>query len=171
MNIDVYLFNQINGLAGQSVCSDGLGVFFASYFQYFVVGFLLLFLLFNFKKYVKMVILALGAAVLSRYVFAEIIRYLLPRSRPFVYNQINLLLGKVNESSFPSGHAVFFFAIAAVVYFYNKKAGLIFFLAAFLISLARVFVGVHWPSDILAGAVVGMISGWLVMKIAKKFQK
>ena len=87
-------------------------------------------------------------------------------------NHINLLFSyNPAEPSFPSGHAAFYFAIATIVYFYNKKAGLGFFLASFLISISRVFVGIHWPADIMAGALVGIFSGWLIIKIAKKFQK
>jgi undecaprenyl-diphosphatase len=83
------------------------------------------------------------------------------------------------SSSFPSGHAAFFFALSTVLLLYNKKfyprpkfwwgAGLFFFLASFLISIARVFVGIHWPSDILAGAAIGIFSGWLIILFSRKF--
>ena len=46
----------------------------------------------------------------------------------------------------------------------NKKAGIFFFLASFLIGLARVFSGIHWPSDILVGALVGILSAYLLRK-------
>ena len=119
-----------------------------------------------------MVISAFAAAVFARFIIVEIIRYFLPKLRPFVENNVNLLISQdPKEPSFPSGHASFFFAIAAVVYFYNKKAGTLFFVSAFLISISRVLIGVHWPSDILAGAIVGIFSGWLIFKLAKKLIK
>jgi len=169
--MDFYLFHLINQFAGKNTCLDAMAIFFANYFQYFVVFFLILFLVVNYKKYLKIVLQALVAAILARFLIVEIIRYFQPRPRPFINNHIHLLIERVNQSSFPSGHAAFFFGLATVVYFYNKKAGILFFIFAFLISIFRVFTGVHWPLDILAGAIVGIFSGWLVIKLTKRFLK
>ncbi|MCK4453960.1 phosphatase PAP2 family protein [Candidatus Parcubacteria bacterium] len=168
MNIDLYIFQQINALAGQYAWLDTLGIFFARYFEYALVFCLFLFLVKNFKRYWPMVWQAIFAGIISRLIFTEIIRWLWWKPRPFVENHINLLLSHTNSAAFPSGHAAFYFAISSVVYFYNKKAGIIFFLASFLICLSRVFCGIHWPLDILAGAIVGILSSWLIIKIFKK---
>jgi len=167
-----YLFSLINQFAGKNVCLDSVSIFFAEYFQYVLIFILFLFLAKNFKKYWRMVVEALVSAALAKLVITNVIRYFLPKLRPFVENNVNLLISQdPKESSFPSGHASFFFAIATVVYFYNKKAGILFFVSVFLISISRVFVGVHWPLDILAGAIVGIFSGWLIFKLAKRFLK
>jgi undecaprenyl-diphosphatase len=166
--MDYFLFQQINGLAGKFVCLDSLAIYLAKYFEYVLVFCLFLFLLKNFKKYWPLLTKSLVAAVLARCGIVELIRWLWERPRPFVENQANLLLDKTNEAAFPSGHAAFFFALSFVVYRYNKKAGLGFFTASFLISIARVFCGVHWPTDIIGGAIVGIFSGWLVCKLFKK---
>jgi undecaprenyl-diphosphatase len=79
-----------------------------------------------------------------------------------------LIAENADFKSFPSGHAAIFFAIATAVYLYNKKLGIWFFVVAILMGMARIFVGVHWPSDILGGAVIGIISGIIVGKIFKK---
>jgi undecaprenyl-diphosphatase len=173
MNIDYSISHFLNQFTGKSFCFDKLLFFFAEYFQFFIVFILLLFLVVNYRKYLKMVIGALAAAIVTRLGFAEIIRFLVPRSRPFVVDKsINLLVPQnPAEPSFPSGHASFFFALAAVVYFYNKKAGAIFFVFAFFISISRVFAGLHWFTDILAGAVVGIFTGWLVFVLSKRFIK
>jgi undecaprenyl-diphosphatase len=89
------------------------------------------------------------------------------------------LLSNEIGQSFPSGHAAFFFALATAVTLFNKKVhpersrrtGIWLFVGAFLISLARIYAGVHYPSDILAGAAVGVFSGWLVWRIFKKYKK
>ena len=207
-NIDFFIFQQINNWAGQWAWLDMLAIFFAEYLGYVLVFCLLLFLAKNLKKYWPMIWQAILAGILSRLVFTEIIRWIFPKSRPFIENNVNLLLNHTNSSAFPSGHAAFYFAIAAVVYFhvkrekskrasslglpserenvpqifwrgltprqkigvhfYNKKIGLLFFIVSFLICISRVFCGIHWPLDILAGAIVGIFSGWLIIKIFKK---
>ncbi len=166
--MDLFIFQQINQLVFRWLWLDTLAIFFAKYFGYVLVFLLLLFLVKNFKKYWPMIIQAFLAAILARLVIVSVIRWLFDRPRPFVENHVNLLVDRVNQSAFPSGHAAFFFAIATIIYFYNKKAGLLFFGASFFISSARVFVGIHWPSDILAGALVGILSAYLLIKIFQK---
>lgn len=167
--MDYYLFYQLNQLAGKSVCLDSIFIFFAGYFEYFLIFLLFLFLLKNFKKYWLMVVGSLAAAGFSRFVIIEVIRWLVPRSRPFVENQVDLLLQVAVSPSFPSGHAAFYFALSTVVYSYNKKAGWCFFAGSVLIAFSRVICGIHWPSDIVAGAIIGIFFGWLTGRILKKF--
>ncbi|MCK4520643.1 phosphatase PAP2 family protein [Candidatus Parcubacteria bacterium] len=168
MDIDFYLFQIVNNWAGQYAWLDSLGIFFAKYFEYALVFCLFFFLVKNFKRYWPMVWQAILAGILSRLVFTEIIRWILPKARPFIDNDVNLLLTHAPTSAFPSGHAAFYFALSTIIYFYNKRAGILFFIASFLICLARVFCGIHWPLDIFAGAVIGVFSSWLIIKIFKK---
>jgi undecaprenyl-diphosphatase len=170
MSLDLYISHFLNQFVGKNIYADGLVIFFTEYLQYLVVLFLFLFLVVNYRKYLKMVIGALVAALFSRFIIAEIVRFIFPRSRPFVVDHtINILVShNPAEHSFPSGHASFFFALATLVYFYNKKAGIKFFIFAFLISISRVFAGLHWLTDILGGAIVGMITGFLVFKLSKR---
>ncbi|KKR04026.1 MAG: Bacitracin transport permease protein BCRC [Parcubacteria group bacterium GW2011_GWF2_39_13b] len=176
MNFDYFLFQQINNLAGRFFWLDKIAVFFAAYFQYFLVAGLLIFLVLGKDKENKiknrfMVFGALLSAGIARLVFANIIRWLYYRPRPFIDHQVNQLLNHNSEGSFPSGHAVFFFALAMFIFYYNKRIGTWFFIGAVLISIARVFVGIHYPLDILAGALVGIIAGWLVNIIFEKIKK
>jgi undecaprenyl-diphosphatase len=178
VNIDYLIFQKINNLAGRYLVVDNLAKFLATYFGYILIFILILYLLKSYKRYWKLIIEIILAGVLSRLVLTEIIRFFYKRPRPFVENNVNLLLNHSPSTSFPSGHAAFYFAIATVVFLYYKKvhprpkfwwgAGLLFFFASFLISLSRVFVGIHWPSDILGGAVVGIISGIIVLKLFSK---
>ena len=121
--MDLYLFNLINQFALKWLWLDTLGIFFADYFEYVLVGYLFLFLAVAFRKYLKMVIRAFLSAILARFVIVNFIRWLWQRPRPFIDNHVNLLLTH-NSSSFPSGHAAFFFALSTIVYLYNKKAGI-----------------------------------------------
>lgn len=160
--MDSYLFNLINQFALKWVWLDCLGFFFAEILPYFLF---LIILILAIKNY-KIAIQAIGAGILAR-IIVEFIRLIWHRPRPFVYNNVNLLF-EHNGYSFPSGHAVFFFAVSAVIYLYNKKLGIFFFISSILIVLARVFSGIHWPSDVLAGAILGIVVGYLVYKVFNK---
>ena len=172
MNIDQYIFHSINQFAGIGGFLDKAAVFFSDYLQYAILLVFLLLLVKNFKKYFLLVFSVFVSAFLSRIVITEVIRYFYIRPRPFVTEEANVILNQsAAEPSMPSGHAALFFAVAATVYFYNKKAGVLFFAAAFLISISRVFAGIHWPSDILVGAAIGLLSAWLVKIFFQKFSK
>lgn len=168
--MDSYLFHVINNFAGKWISLDTLAIFFASYFEYFLLFFLVCFLAINFRKNWHMVFSALFSAFVSRFVFCSAVRMLWFRPRPFVENSVNLLMDyNAKESSFPSGHASFYFALSTVIYLYNKKIGILFYAFTILMTLSRVFVGIHWPSDILFGALLGVITGLAGDRLIKKY--
>jgi len=166
--MDLLLFEKINGLVNNSKILDFIGIFFADYFQYFLGATLIV--LFIWKKNRLMVISAAISVFLSRLVIAEIVKNIVHRARPYVILETarKIINGNTDFKSFPSGHAAIFFALAMAVYFYNKKLGIWFFVAAILMGIARIFVGVHWPTDILGGAVIGIVSGVFVRIIYSK---
>ena len=112
------------------------------------------------------------AAVLARGVIVEPIRFFYQRPRPFlVLEDARQLIEKNStEGSFPSGHAAFYFAIAFAVYFSHKAAGRILLVVALLLGISRVYLGVHYPSDILGGIAVGAFSAWVAKLIFRKNQ-
>ncbi len=179
--MDLFLFQKLNGLALESFWLDVFGVYFAKYLEYLLLLCLFLFIFKNFKKYKLMILEVCISVVLARLVIVNLIRWILPRARPFVENQVNLLLEHASTSSFPSGHASFYFATATVIFLYLRRIehrpkfwwqiSFLFFLAALTIGIARVFCGIHWPSDILSGILVGIFSGWLIDKIFQKYIK
>tara|TARA_Y100000310_G_scaffold313018_1_gene360904 strand:+ start:294 stop:812 length:519 start_codon:yes stop_codon:yes gene_type:complete len=168
--MDTYLFNLINQFAGKWLWLDILGIFFAEYFEYIIIFGLLVFLVLKFKERFKIVVGAFVAAIVSRLIITNIIRWIWPRLRPFVESNVNLLIDYPNKASFPSGHASFYFALSFVIYMYNKKVGVWFLVGSFIMCLARVFIGIHWPLDILAGIVVGVLSGWVMYLVFKRYK-
>ena len=171
--MDYFLFQQLNNWAGRFSCLDAVGIFFASYLQYILGAAVLIFFLWQkdwaWRKKLLALSVILASIVLARLVLVEIIRWLWFRPRPFISHQIISLITHENTGSFPSGHAAFFFALAAAVYLYHKKWGIWLGVGAALISLARVFVGIHYPADILVGAILGIFSGWVCFMVFDKF--
>lgn len=158
------MFEFFNSWAGRSRIFDALIVFFGQYFVYILVATLILWWFINTDKIKsrQALTMAFFSFVIARFGVTEIIRAIFPRQRPYLAHQVVQLIPKGIEPSFPSGHATALFAIAMAVYFYNKKLGYWLFAVAAVVSVARVIAGVHYPSDILAGAVVGIITAWLM---------
>ncbi len=173
MTFDAQLLLLLNALAGQSRFLDGVIVFFASYAAYaLVVAFLAFLLLSQYPKREKLrILLVTGlSSVIARFGAVEAIRFFYHRPRPFLDLPVHQLLTS-NEWSFPSGHAAFFFAMATALYLYDKKWGIVFFAAAALMAVSRVIAGIHYPSDIIGGALIGIITASLTFYIARGLKK
>ena len=166
--MDYLIFQQINNLALKNLYLDEVAIFCASFLGYILIGVLFILLIKNFKKYYKIATQAFISGIFARFIIVEIIRFIWHRPRPFISNSVNLLINHSPSASFPSGHAAFFFALSTLIYFYNKKTGILFLIVSFLISISRVFCGIHWPFDILAGALVGILSALIIKKIFGK---
>jgi membrane-associated phospholipid phosphatase len=72
-----------------------------------------------------------------------------------------------HDPSFPSDHASAAFAIAFAVFLFDRLVGSVFLAAAVLIGVGRVFIGAHYPADVLAGALVGFAVALVVVKFAR----
>ncbi len=104
----------------------------------------------------------------SAYLLSRIIGFIHFRPRPFItHGFIPLIAEPTTSKSFPSSHAITAFAIAFVLYRYDKKWGQFAFVVAGLIACARVLVGVHYPSDVLAGAVLGVLLSAIIYRLRK----
>ncbi len=164
MGFDQSIFALVNNLAGKSQLLDFWGIFFAEYSGYLLVA-LAIFLLFGFESrkerfhYFSIFVLA---AILSRGLITEVIRFFYYRPRPFSVLDIVPLIEQVEKGAFPSGHASFYFALAGVIFLINRRLSWYVFAVVFVMGLARVFVGIHWPTDILGGLIVGILSVFIV---------
>ena len=171
MTLETQLFYLLNNLAGKSQFFDNAVVFLASYFPYILIVLFLAILFFSqHQKLEKLeILLTIGiSSIVARFGITEIIRFFYHRPRPFLDLPVHQLLTD-NAWSFPSGHAAFFFAMATATYLYNKKWGVLFFIGAILITVSRVIAGIHYPSDIIGGALIGIavacVTYYLVRKI------
>ncbi len=88
------------------------------------------------------------------------------RYRPFAFNEVNVLFYYPSDSSFPSNAAFVGFAIATAVWLYNRRVGLLLYVLASLLGLSRICGGVHYPSDILGGMLIGIGVAYLVVRKA-----
>ena len=92
------------------------------------------------------------------YIAVSIIKLLVAFPRPFqTLKNLHVLISRPNGYSFPSGHAAITMALATSVYFYRKRLGELLFAFAFVVGMARIYVGVHYPLDVGVGFLIGYI--------------
>ncbi|PJA45915.1 hypothetical protein CO174_01290 [Candidatus Uhrbacteria bacterium CG_4_9_14_3_um_filter_50_9] len=104
-------------------------------------------------------VLQTALALLMAYAVTAVLARLVKRPRPYQEGQFEPVIKPFIEThSFPSAHATFVFALASLTYASPELFGY-FFAAAVIVALARVAVGVHYLSDVFAGAVVGLLFG------------
>jgi membrane-associated phospholipid phosphatase len=90
------------------------------------------------------------------------------RSRPFAAHPAAHVWGnRSHDPSFPSDHASAAFAIAFAVLLFDRVAGAFFLAAAVVIGVGRVFIGAHYPADVLAGCLVGLACAVVVARLAR----
>lgn len=116
------------------------------------------------KKGRIIAILLIPAIAISDQLSSHIIKPLVGRIRPcHELEGVRLLVGCGSGLSFPSSHAVNSFTVATLISRFYKKYSIYLFLFAFLVSFSRIYVGVHYPSDVVAGMIIGAIVGFGVV--------
>ena len=101
--------------------------------------------------------------LLLGFVLSAVIRLFGLSQRPFQTHEVHMLIGHEPGVSLPSDHSTASFAVAIAVWFFvSAKWGPYFMGVAALIAVSRVFVGVHYPADITAGALVATVAGLAV---------
>lgn len=170
MNLDLQILHALNSWTNHGRVSDLLIIFLANYLVYIFAAIAVLYWFWHKPENKllarKAVLMAFISFVLARGVVTELIRHIYPRQRPDVAHPIIDLSQKQFEASFPSGHAVAMFSIAMSIYFYNKKLGWWLFGMAMVTAVFRVVIGVHFPSDVTAGAILGILISWVLEKTA-----
>ena len=132
-----------------------------------VLAVLALFLMLVEKKEKKLSGILLLAGVALAYQMTRLIKNWVAIPRPFhTLPDVNLLV-YAHGFSFPSGHSTMAFTAAFIISAYFKRYLLIYSLA-FLVGISRVYMGIHYPTDVLAGALLGTAVGYILVKIAER---
>lgn len=180
MNTSIfYLFYN---LSHHSVTFDKIAVFIADKSDKMVLVAAVLYLIYFFLshpewKYQKWMAwiwesFIIFVSVIGAYATSYFLKIVFHAPRPFVTHlDVRPLVSETPFSSFPSGHATLFFALATAIYLYDKRVGYVFYVFAALIAISRMVVGVHYPIDIIAGAVIGIGVGYIIHRLLYKILK
>ncbi len=126
-------------------------------------------LLLSFKKTRLFGLVCATALIFDLLAVNIIIKPLVARARPFTFRpEILLLVKQPVDFSFPSGHSAVSFAFAIAIGTYSPKYQLWAFVLAALMSFSRLYLYLHYPSDVLAGIAIGIICGYLARLVWRR---
>jgi len=167
MNNSILLL--INGWAAKSQLLDTIMIFCAKYLVYIVFVVVAMFVVYWLYKRQWRTVAYVFLSLVVTFIFLKLAGLLNLDHRPFMDHHLTQLVAHASGKSFPSDHTTVTAGIAFAFLFFTrfKKTGVLILLAACVIGFARVFVGIHYPLDILGGLVVGLIGAVIAYGITK----
>jgi len=169
MSFNQSAFQWIHSFSGHNPVLDGIAIVFARYLLFFLIfGFFLLVLCKEGPRQ-KWYVLSEGAlaTLLARGLVTEMFRFFYHHPRPFDFYGFAPLIA-ISAPSFPSAHMTLLFAVATVVWFRYRLWGFCYFVMAAVVGVARIYAGVHWPLDIIGGAVIGIVCAAIIHALFRK---
>lgn len=164
--MDLSVYHSLNDFAYEHAFVGDLAKFFAQYAIFVLVAAVALLWLAGPARVCRKqrdAAFCAGVATILALLGVQVINHLYDRTRPFVYHAHHLLIAHGKDASFPSDHTSGAFAIAFTFLLFGcRRFGWTAFVWGVLIAVARVMVGVHYPTDVLGGVGVGAIAALIV---------
>jgi undecaprenyl-diphosphatase len=170
MGIDWKLFQLANSLAGRSPVLDAVIRLLMNDYALTTALVLVPFILWfsghspaERERHQRAVLSTVTALMLAN-VIVKALNLVYWRWRPFAFHDVTLLFYHPSDSSFPSNAATVGFCIATSIWLFDRKVGAVLYVIAALFGVSRIFGGVHYPSDILGGILIGSLCAYLVAR-------
>ncbi|MBW5446013.1 phosphatase PAP2 family protein [Cohnella sp. CFH 77786] len=164
--LDFVVFQLINEHAGKLPWLDAVMRYFAQDAEYLFFLGILVYWFARTDENRKMVV-ASGMSACLALAASGVLSDLYFRNRPFVHHHVMQLIGHPANASFPSDHATGGFAIAVSIWLVKRKPGRLWLAAAACIGFSRIWTGVHYPLDVIAGALIGSVSAFAVHRLCR----
>ena len=166
-------FGILNWIQENMRC-EALDAFFSTITHladYGLVLIIIAMLLAVFKKYRKCAIATAVSMGLGFLLTNALLKNLVARPRPCWLNPgVNMLIAVPQDYSFPSGHSTTCFAAAVVILHYDKRIGIPVMILACLIAFSRMYLYVHFPTDVIAGIAAGLLSAFIAVRIVEALE-
>lgn len=167
--MDYQLFRRIIRLAGYNPSLDKTMIFISNNARY-VFAFLLIFMWFRDRSNKKVTINAINSLVFSMFIhFLFKLFYFKPR--PFVNHRVGILIPSKTDTSFPSKHTLLTFAVSTSIFLQKRILGVIMWVLSGLTGFSRIWVGHHYPSDIIGSAVIGTTISFIIDRLSRFFNR
>jgi undecaprenyl-diphosphatase len=152
--MDLKLFHLIHNLAGKNSFVDSIMAFISEWgLVLLIAGIIALIFFSSTKKYGIYGVVSLAIGLLLN----RVLKILIDRPRPFVTHDIEILIPKEASPSFPSDQALIAGIFLATFWLVKTKIRWLAVLAASLLIISRVYVGHHYPSDVIIGSLLGIV--------------
>ncbi|WP_099156716.1 undecaprenyl-diphosphatase [Virgibacillus ndiopensis] len=157
-------FRVINDLGKDYTGLNPIFVFIAEYMVYFLALGVVIYWFTRSNRNRMMIICGTITFILAE-IIGEIAGKIHSNNQPFAeLANVNKLIDHAVDNSFPSDHTMLFFAFCLTFLLFKKRLGLFWLVLAFLVAFARVWVGVHFPGDVIMGAIISFISAIIVYR-------
>lgn len=167
-NTNVQLFRGINNLGKDFSFLNPLAVFIAEYALFALILSAAVFWVVPGFRNRLMAICAFLTVILAQ-LFRIPVSRLHSNLQPFAeLPNVNQLIDKTVGNSFPSDHTILVFAFCMTFALFQKRFAVIWLLLALLVGISRIWVGVHYPADVVAGASISIVSALIVFAVAPK---
>jgi undecaprenyl-diphosphatase len=171
--LDVGLFHWINSFFIHSVADVLMAAVTSSknWMPVFVLGLGSLLWKGGFKGRICVLALLITVSITDPF-NSRVIKPAFARQRPsHALAEARVLVPDNGGASFPSSHAANMFAAAFILSSMYSRRSVLWYTIAFLVAYSRVYVGVHYPSDVIAGAFVGTLIAWVVVRLFMRWEK
>ena len=166
MELNITLFRMINDLGKEHAFLNPLFIFFAEYSMYFLALACVVFF-FTRNGRNRIMVVCAGLTFILAEVIGKLVSKLHTNYQPFsVLDDVNKLIEKDINNSFPSDHTILFFSFCMTFWLFSKSSyRFLWVVVAVLVALSRVGVGVHYPADILVGALISIAAALIIYKV------
>ncbi len=168
-DINTDVFYKINGLGKELPVLGVPMIIIANYTLYFLIIAVIFYFLKGPQNRLMVIssLLLVGLAIL----LGRVAGMFHSNNQPFAeLPNVNQLIEKAVDNSFPSDHTMIFFAICFSFFLFKKPGRYLWMALACLVGLSRIWVGVHYPGDVLVGALLAMLSALFLYVIVSKMK-
>ena len=169
MDMNTEVFYKINGLSEELPLLNQPMIYIASYTLYVLILAVVYYLIKGSQNRIMAVsaMLSVGVAVL----LGRVAGIFHSNNQPFAeLPNVNQLIEKAVNNSFPSDHTMIFFAVCFTFFLFKKPGRYLWMALACLVGFSRIWVGVHYPGDIIVAAILAMLSAYLLFVTVSKLK-
>ncbi|MFS0901763.1 undecaprenyl-diphosphatase [Priestia aryabhattai] len=165
--MDYKMFRTINQLAGRYSTIDMLMILISKKVRY-VFMFVLIFMWFRNYSQKKVTIYAVTSSAFTLFI-NKLIKCFYFKPRPFIKRRVGILIPSKMDSSFLSKHTLLTFAVSTSIFLHERVIGSVMWGLALLTGFSKIWVGHHYPSDIIRSAFIGSVTSITIDKNARFF--